>query len=232
MGARIEHAITSIQYFVPSVVHIITSTDYKSQHSRRLKTWAEKYGFRKGDVHAVEDLFKATSVDSILSLFCKIADVENICESEVRWHVGITGGTMHMAATGVYASLLLGIFPFYVIRPPEGQKPMPNRDVLEFPSFSGLSCLMGIPTNDLAYLAEGKGKMQDLFERMPEYIRALHAIGLVKVEDDEWVMTPEGQHTLDFIGNSKSVQELLARQAAAVDAREQDANDVVGQYIW
>ena len=49
------------------------------------------------------------------------------------WRLGITGGTMHMAAAGSYSGLVLGMKTFYVSMPQGEAKPMPNRDVIELP---------------------------------------------------------------------------------------------------
>ena len=232
MGNRTEHAITSIQHYVPSVVHIVTSTDFKSQHARRLKTWAEKYGFRKGEVHAVSDLFESSSVNSILSEIFKVADSEQLGETKTPWYLGITGGTMHMAATGLYAALLLDILPFYVIQPPKGQVPMPNRDVLEFPSFSGMKCAMSIMSDDLKYLSQGEGKMEDFAQRMPEIIfKGLILTGLLEVEDDIWKMTPEGHRTISFAGNTMPVIELMKQRAVIEKSNEEELEQSLGFYI-
>jgi hypothetical protein len=232
MGSRTEHAITSIQYFVPSVVHIVTSTDFKTQHSRRLKKWAEKYGFRKGEVLAVSDLFESTSFDSILSKICEIADIEKIGESKTQWMIGITGGAMHMAATGTYAALLLRMWPFYVIQPPKGQEPMPNRDVLEFPSFSGLRFAKNLKADDLVYLSQGKGEMEDFAKRFPEELfRSLCNTGLMTVKGSEWSLTSEGKHTIEFTGRSTPVMEVLAMQKAQMEKENEEEIEGCNFYI-
>jgi hypothetical protein len=226
MGGRTEHAITSIQFFVPSVVHIVTSTDFKSQHSRRLKSWSEKYGFRKGDVHAVDDLFEPTAISSLLSLICKVADKEDFNESEISWHIGITGGTMHMAATGMYSALLLRMKAFYVIQPPKGQEPMPNRDVLEFPSFHGMGAAMALKAEDIVYLSQGEGKMEEFAQRMPEFVfQRLCGTGLLSVKEDIWKATPEGLRTLEFAGRSMPVMEVLQMVTKKAEEEENQEED-------
>ena len=50
MGSHHAHAITSIQYFLPDAVHIVTSDDFREPYVRRLNEWSKKYGFRKGKV--------------------------------------------------------------------------------------------------------------------------------------------------------------------------------------
>ena len=212
MGKRTEHALTSIQCYVPSVVHIVTSTDFKSQNSRRLKSWSEKYGFRKGEVRAVDDLFENTAVNSILSEICQIADKEKIGEDKTRWYIGITGGTMHMAATGMYAALLLGIMPFYVIKPPEGQVPMPNRDVFEFPQMLGISIVLSMPMNVLAFINQGSGLIQEIFENRlmpPGMFDYLCEIGILFSDNEKWFLTEEGKASINIVKNTPIAKELL-----------------------
>jgi len=210
MGARTEHAVTSIQKFLPEVVYIVTSDDFKAQHRRRLKTWAEKYGFRAGSVKSVGDLFEETAVTSLLNEVISIAHEEEFQESDLMWHLGITGGTMHMAATGAYAALLLSMRVFYVIKPPEGMLAMPNRDVIEFPLFSGLRMGMGIKLSDIKFILEGKGKIDEFLERMPKFILfGLEMSQMIIIEERNWFLTEEGRQILEFVDSSMLAQELL-----------------------
>ena len=48
MGGSHEHAITSIQHFVPDAVHIVTSDKYDKVYRRRLREWSQKFRFRPG----------------------------------------------------------------------------------------------------------------------------------------------------------------------------------------
>ena len=80
MGERIEHALTSIQKYVPEVVYIVTSDTYCAKHKRRLKEWSKQYGFRDGGVKCVDNLFHQSAVTSILN------EVLSIEREEIELH--------------------------------------------------------------------------------------------------------------------------------------------------
>ena len=90
MGERSEHVVTSIQRYIPSIVHIVTSDTFKIKHSRRLKSWSEKFGFEKGQVRSISDLFEPTAAASILNEVVELISLDS--ENETDWHIGITGG--------------------------------------------------------------------------------------------------------------------------------------------
>ena len=109
MGRQHAHAVTSIQHYAPDAVHIITSDDFRKSYVRRLNDWSKKFGFRKGTVQSVSDLFESTGVPSLLNCVFRVAGHEH-AESNGkmethRWAIGITGGTMHMAAVATTAQL-------------------------------------------------------------------------------------------------------------------------------
>ena len=95
----------------------------KPKHRRRLKDWSKQYGFREGGVNSVADLFEPSAVISLVNEVVSIQAQEKELygdDEEYLWLIGITGGTMHMAAAGTYAGVLLNSRIFYVIQPPEG----------------------------------------------------------------------------------------------------------------
>ena len=75
---------------------------------------------------------------------------------------------MHMAAAGSYAGILMGSKVFYVIQPPGDGRPMPNRDVIEFPQLLGLGTIMHQPIEIISLLRDGSGLIKDLAEIIPE----------------------------------------------------------------
>ena len=77
MGGSHEHAVTSIQHFVPDAVHIITSDKFDRAYRRRLKQWSQKYRFRRGTVQAVSDLFEPSSVSSLIGCAWRVAGHEH-----------------------------------------------------------------------------------------------------------------------------------------------------------
>ena len=201
MGKRTEHAEVSIQKYVPEVVHIVTSEELRDECQIHLERWESMYDIRAGGVKAVDDLFEATAVGSLLNAVAKIRSQESD-EGPKRWYVGLTGGTMHMAATAVYASILMDMQPFYVIRPPMGLEQMPNRDVLEFPAFHGMRTVLTLMPEHLNAIASGEGNVKDLAEsNLPEWLfTKLHRSGVIDVSEDSmtWKTTESGLAITDF----------------------------------
>ena len=219
MGKSVEHALTSIQKYVPEVVYIITSDMFRVQHKRRLKEWAKQFGFREGEVKSIDDLFEETAATSLLNEVMSIRHQESeLQESGLDWYLGITGGTMNMAAAGSYAGLLMKMKIFYVIRPPEGGKPMPNRDVIEFPQLQGLGWMMSLPHDTIIFLAQGSGEMNELAGIMSEFIfTKLFEAELVMVDGTKWYITEEGQATLGVVGSTAMAKDLFTSKIAEME---------------
>ena len=222
MGRRTEHALTAIQKYVPEVVHIVTSDQFASGHTKRLSQWSEKYSFRKGHVKFIDDLFEDSSVTSILNHVISIYDEElNLHKSELNWRLGITGGTMNMAATGGYVGMLLNMKLFYVIQPPEGASPMPNRDVIEFPQFQGLGWMLNIPPEMVMYLNMKSGNMHEFAKIIPEntFINLLNS-DLIIIENDRWFLTEEGNKILEFVLDTPLLSKLEQTMKSALEQKE------------
>ena len=201
MGRRTEHADVSIQRYVPEVVYIITSEEFRNEHEDNLEKWAEQYDLRTGDVKSVDDLFESTAVGSLLQLVAQIRNQEDE-NGPNRWYVGLTGGTMHMAATAVYASILMEMQPFYVIRPPIGTKQMPNRDVLEFPGFNGISAVLKLLPPHLNKISDGEGTIEDLVESglpAPMFYELVRSnVVDLNEEDMKWTITESGKKIVEY----------------------------------
>ena len=225
MGRRAEHARTSIQKYVPEVVHIITSDQFKAQHKRRLKEWSQQFGFREGEVKSIDDLFEQSAVTSLLNEVMSIYHQElELQKSEFDWYLGITGGTMNMAATGSYAGLLMNMKIFYVIQPPKGGKPMPNRDVIEFPQLQGLGWMMSLPHDTILFLSQGSGEMKELAGIMNEFtFSKLFEAELIMVDEDKWYITEEGQATLEMVGTTPMSKDLLSSKFSKM---QEDLNSI------
>ena len=169
MGGQHEHAITSIQKFTPDAVHIVTSDKFEKAYKRRLNDWSKKYDFRKGTVQSVEDLFEETALTSLIASIFKIAGHEfHLSDGEMetwRWNIGITGGTMVMAATGTLLASLLDAGAFYVVKPPEGKAIMPNRDIIVLPEVDALKVIMALNPTDIEYMVMDQDRdLQSLHE--------------------------------------------------------------------
>jgi hypothetical protein len=208
MGERVEHALTAIQKYTPETVYIITSEKFASKHKRRIKEWSKHYNFRPGGVKSIDNLFHKSAITSILNEVISIRREEDeMQESDLSWFMGITGGTMHMAAAGSYAGLVLGIRLFYVTMPQGESKPMPNRDVIEFPQLLGLGMVMHLPIEVISYLKKGTGEVNELSEYMSEKIFwHLCEMDLLFLDEGNWFLTEEGNVILNLVGETSIAQ--------------------------
>jgi hypothetical protein len=216
MGRTHAHAITSIQHYTPDAVHIITSSDFRKSYVRRLNDWSKKYGFRKGTVQSVSDLFEPTSINSLLGCVFSVAAHEaELTEGKMetfRWKVGITGGTMHMAAVASMAAGILDALPFYVMRPNAGETVMPNKHVIEMPNLSALKTVMALNPVDIRKIKEiDEGPIEE-FQRQTELQRwtagLLEQSGVIQMHPDEprFRVTALGHQIITMLGSGPIFQ--------------------------
>ena len=216
MGRSHAHAITAIQHYTPDAVHIITSSDFRASYVRRLNDWSKKYDFRKGTVQSVSDLFEPTSIDSLLGCVFSVAAHEaELTEGNMetfRWKVGITGGTMHMAAVASMAAGILDALPFYVMKPNEGEAVMPNKHVIEMPNLSALKSVMALNPVDLRKIKDiGEGPIEE-FQRQTELQRwtvgALEQSGVIQMHPSEprFMVTQLGHQVITMLGSGPMFQ--------------------------
>lgn len=240
MGSHHQHALTSIQHYVPDAVHIITSDDFREKYVRRLNEWSKKYGFRKGKVESVPDLFERTATDSLLSCVFRIAGHENN-HSDGRmmphmWRVGITGGTMHMAAVATLASNILDSQAFYVVKPEEGEAVMPNKQVIELPTLISLKTAMALNPADVPAIMEAsEGTLDDLFENTevePWLLARLEAVGLFQTHPSEprWNLTWSGHQILTMMSSGPMFNLRLGDEMRRAEASSQGDNFEGGFY--
>jgi|ETNmetMinimDraft_3_1059899.scaffolds.fasta_scaffold13920_2 hypothetical protein len=235
MGGSHEHAITSIQHFVPDAVHIITSDKYDKVYRRRLREWSQKYKFRRGTVQAVSDLFEPSSVSSLIGCAWSVAGHEhNLFEGKIetwKWNIGITGGTMHMAAVASLVAGVLDAHAFYVIKPEEGGAVMPNRDVIMLPGIHALKMAMALNPLDLDFMmSDDTGDLDILLEKTsvePWMIDLMETSLLVETHPTEpkWRMTPMGGKLLTMLRNgplqTMLTMEEMARLKEIQDSRQE-----------
>ena len=212
MGGTEDHAETSFQKFLPGSVHIITSDKYAEKYEGLLDKWSSGYGFRRGVVNFVDDLFEPSGVNSLVGAFygALFDERENGPERENQpgLAVGITGGTMHMAVTGAYLAQLMGGFVFYVLRPEEGQPVVPNRDVIHFPVADTARIALGTHVRDIHYLmSKRNGTVEELLDPeengISEYwFDTLLRGGLLGMNEDGWYLTVHGGDAFSYVANS------------------------------
>ena len=207
MGHRTEHADVSIQRYLPEVVYVVTSEEFRDEYQINLEKWSNMYDVRVGGVKSVDDLFESTAVSSLLNAVAEIRTEEKD-DGPKNWYVGLTGGTMHMAATALYASILMDMQSFYVIRPQKGLglEQMPNRDVLEFPAFNGMEAVLGLIPQHLNAIASGEGTVKELYksELPPELYFKLIRSGVIDVDKEKknWKTTKTGMAIAEFAANT------------------------------
>ena len=231
MGSNHQHALTSIQYYVPDAVHIVTSDDFRDQYVRRLNEWSKKYGFRKGTVESIPDLFERTAADSLLSCVFRIVGAEYKHSSggitPFHWRIGITGGTMHMAAVATLAANIIDSQAFYVIKPGEGEAVMPNKQVIELPSLISLKTAMALNPVDVSFiLNEGEGHLDDLgskTEVSPWLVGRMKAVGMMDTHPKEplWRLTTSGYEVLMMLSSGPMfdlrMEDAIAKMAPSGD---------------
>ena len=236
MGGSHEHAVTSIQHFVPDAVHIITSDKFDRAYRRRLKQWSQKYRFRRGTVQAVSDLFEPSSVSSLIGCAWRVAGHEHgLSEGKMEtwgWNFGITGGTMHMAAVASLVAGVMDAHAFYVVKPNEGEAVMPNRDVIMLPGVHALKLAMALNPLDLDFMmSDDTGELERLYEETsvePWMIGLMETSHLVETnpEGEKWRMTTMGGNLITMLRSGPLHGMLamgeMARLKEIQDSRETD----------
>ena len=210
MGGTEEHAITSFQRYLPDSVHIVTSDKYAERYETLLDQWSDEYGFRRGVVSFVDDLFEPSGMTSLIGAFYGALHDERTNGPErpqaPPLAIGITGGTMHMAVTGAYLSQIVGGFVFYVLRPKEGQAVVPNRDVVQFPIADTMKVALQTNVNDIDYLmSKQRGTVEELSSEsgVNEYwFNTLRNYGMLGVNEDGWYVTVHGADAFNYVAGT------------------------------
>ena len=114
---------------------------------------------------------------------------------------------MHMSATGTYFAQLIGGYPFYVMKPQEGQEFVGRRDIIFFPSLNGLNFVINSEIRFLDYIMEKKqGTIKELFENVNEdWLKAANDLRLIYLdfEEEKWGLTTLGYHSFYFLTGSR-----------------------------
>lgn len=232
MGKSHEHAPPSFQKFIPDQVHIITSDIFRKEHMRRLNTWSKKYGFTKGKVKSVDDLFEESSINSLMKCVFELVEHSNQEKppgSISNWYIGLTGGTMHMAASATLAGSLIGARLFYVIKPGEGQSVMANKHVFEFPTLGAIGLSLKVATKDLIYLrTKEKGDFEHFKENcdIPSYFfELMREKGLVTIGEKGWEVTLLGKRCFEVVLSSAISGELFELRKSLNDRKSKSESN-------
>jgi hypothetical protein len=234
MGRIPNHALTSIQHYAPDSVHIITSNDFRSAYVRRLNDWSKKFGFRKGTVQGISDLFEPTSISSLMNCVnavteheYKLSDGEKMFTS--RWRIGLTGGTMHMAAVATMAATILDAHAFYVIKPNNDETVVPNKHVFELPGLSALKMAMVLNPSDIEKICVAKnGKIPELFaitDIEPWMLGGLERRGAITIKRNKWELSEMGESVFELLQNGPIFKFLLEDEKRVLEALEAAEDD-------
>lgn len=238
MGKQHEHAITSIQRFTPDAVHIVTSDKFERSYKRRLNDWSKKYDFRKGTVQSLDDLFEETALSSLIGCVFNIGGHEfRLSEGEMNtsmWKVGITGGTMLMAAAGTMVASLLDAQAFYVTKPAEGKAIMPNKNIIILPEINTLKMLMTLNPSDVAYLATNFGNEENSLEELnkntsiaPWMMMMLDSGGILDIDlnSGSYQLSEFGIRLLTMLATSEQNKIIQAITEGELEAMKQKADE-------
>ena len=143
IGKSKEHAITAIQKFNPQHLILITSEDLASTTKARLTRWKKQYDL-DGDVFIIEDLFGYMGPENIMTQTFLAMDALKALDCK-EIYLGITGGTMHMAAVATSAATMSGVPVFYVKQPDGEQVVQPNKDILMMPNINAFRAIRNMP---------------------------------------------------------------------------------------
>ena len=143
IGKSKEHAITAIQRFSPEHLILLTSEDLAPSTKSRLTRWKKQYAL-DGAVFIIEELFGYAGPENIMTqTFLAMDALKSVGCEEI--YLGITGGTMHMAAVATSAATMSGIPVFYVKQPDGEQVVQPNKDILMMPNINAFRAIRNMP---------------------------------------------------------------------------------------
>jgi len=148
------------------------------------------------------------------------------------WTIGITGGTMHMAAVASLVAGVLDAHAFYVVKPNEGEAVMPNRDVIMLPGVHALKVAMALNPLDLEFMmSDDTGELDRLFEETsvePWMIDLMETSHLVETNPggEKWRMTRMGGNLLTML-RSGPLHGMLAMGEMARLKEIQDSRETV-----
>lgn len=186
MGKNKEHAITAIQRFNPRYLALITGSGFAKVNRRRMTQWKKQFDL-DGDVFVIEDLFGGEGAQNMMNqTFLAIDALRSMGCQPI--HLGITGGTMHMAGIATSVATVQGMQVFYVKQPDGEQVVQPNKDVLLMPNISSVRAIQLMPA---------------------ELIDMLYKSVMEQVDDEQGVLSME---EISAAGLNQKIMEYLVQK--------------------
>jgi len=238
LGSRTEHVDIALSEMDADALHIITSTRYQKDAEGKIGPWCKEFKLREGMVQAIDDLFEATAVQSLLGAVHRIVNHEKEREfTDLKWMVGITGGTQLMGAVGTYAANMIGGTPYYVHRIKENGEFLEGGVPMEFPDLVALNSLSEFKPKQLKDLLEREGgSLSEVVETGGELFKIVTQLqdsGLVTVDSEEkkWTLTEAGKLTIGVTLEGPSHASPKKKESEDGDAEKPDPIDEIGECV-
>jgi len=220
IGKSKEHAITAIQKFSPDHLILITSKDLISSTKSRLTRWKKQYAL-DGAVFIIEDLFGYAGPENIMTqTFLAMDALKSIDCEEI--YLGITGGTMHMAAVATSAATMSGIPVFYVKQPDGEQVVQPNKDILMMPNINAFRAIRNMPVEVINFfrsiVVDRKDENQGILTKKEaaeagipsDYLDYLGIMGVLeRIDEDRHKFTYAGWTVVKLVRKSPNLDRMM-----------------------
>jgi hypothetical protein len=220
LGKSTEHVKTSLLNYSPKHLIILTSEMFASTARRQLSHWKKQFDI-EGEVFVIEGLFTDVGAENIMTqTFRAISSL--LAKEFDTILLGITGGTMHMAAAAASAATLADIPVFYVKQPDGEQIVQPNKDIIEMPTLSAFGGLSGLPPNVLelfkSVFAEKEGEFIGTIsisevEKVgmpPSYLDYLTSLRVLnKIDKSKYKFTYTGMSMVRMLHGNPNIKRLI-----------------------
>jgi hypothetical protein len=195
-GRQDDHIEIGISKLDRHSIHVITTTDFESQYTSRIKDWTEG-GIEEGLVIAIptQEMFSEGAASAIRDAVHRICEHEGYpfplleghkkkpsprSGSHCRFMVNITGGTNLMAGAAVHVSSMIGATPYSVSKQGDGSESKP----FTLPSMSIMSLISKfdhVPMSEL--LEKPTGKVDDLVKG-GDLVLEMASLGYATIQAD------------------------------------------------
>jgi hypothetical protein len=228
LGKSTEHVKTSLLNYSPKYLILLTSEVFASTARRQLSHWKKQFDF-EGEVFVIEGLFTAVGAENIMTQTFRAISSLQAKEFDAIL-LGITGGTMHMAAAAASAATLADIPVFYVKQPDGEQIVQPNKDIIEMPTLSAFGGLSGLPPNALelfkSVFAEKEGELIGIISisevenigMPPSYLDYLTSLRVLnKIDKSKYKFTYTGMSMVRMLHSNPNIRRLIEEKTEKIE---------------
>ena len=220
IGETSEHVNTSLQFYSPSKLILLTSEKFAYKTRRRLSHWKKQFNL-EGEVFVIEDLFGKDAAYYIMEKTFKA--IHSLYDQEYKpVLVGITGGTMHMAAA-VTTAANISYAPLFYVKQPNGLEVVqPQKDVIEMPTLTAFNKIMLLPPDALqlfSKVADGALEGEDINLSLADAKEINMPVGFLdhlteirvmeKLSKTEYVFTNAGSVIIQIIAKNPNIAKML-----------------------